>query len=32
MSKKNVIVWQSGGPTSVINTRLNGVVTGFLGS
>ncbi|MCI8465389.1 MAG: 6-phosphofructokinase [Lachnospiraceae bacterium] len=32
MSKKNVIVGQSGGPTSVINSSLYGVVTGFLGS
>ena len=27
MSKKNVIVGQSGGPTSVINSSLYGVVT-----
>ena len=32
MSKKNVVVGQSGGPTSVINASLYGVVTGFLGS
>lgn len=32
MNKKNVIVGQSGGPTSAINSSLYGVVTGFLGS
>ncbi len=32
MSKKNVVVGQSGGPTSAINSSLYGVVTGFLGS